>query len=169
MPSWPRCLPSCGMCSATNVVGVLPQRRAKKSPAQHIPTILDIHGYNSWSMKSFHAVSAGNMHECSLKSTIGRVRIVLRTGLNALELGLDAPVLLLLDVASCRAAARLPGWPGRPEQPTLDGWVVRSWTSLCPPDRRCTISPQCSNPGAVARLMSYLGRARLGFFTPHLQ
>jgi len=52
----------------------LPKRRAKESFAEHIPTMLDVCIYTPWSMKSFHGVSAGNVHKCLPKTSIGKVR-----------------------------------------------------------------------------------------------
>ena len=37
--------------------------------------MLDVYVHNLLSMKHFHGVSAGNPHECSLKLSIGKVRI----------------------------------------------------------------------------------------------
>ena len=36
--------------------------------------MLDVCIYNPWSMKSFHGVSAGNVHKCLPKTSIGKVR-----------------------------------------------------------------------------------------------
>jgi hypothetical protein len=38
------------------------------------PTMLDMYVRNPLSMKHFHGVSVGNVHECSLISSIGKVR-----------------------------------------------------------------------------------------------
>jgi len=85
MPSWQRCLPSSGLRSATNVVGALPQRQTKDSPAEPIPTILKIGVYNPLSMKRFPVVWVGNVHECSLKPSIGRVSSARRCTVLLLE------------------------------------------------------------------------------------
>ena len=37
------------------------------------PTMLDMYVRNPLSMKHFHGVSVGNVHECSLISSIGKV------------------------------------------------------------------------------------------------
>jgi hypothetical protein len=44
-----------------------------ESFAEHISSMLDVCVYNPLSMKSFHAVWAGNVHEYSLKSNIGKI------------------------------------------------------------------------------------------------
>jgi hypothetical protein len=69
-------LPSSGLRSATNVVGALPQRQTKESPAEPIPPILKIGVYNPLSMKRFPVVWVGNVHACALKPSIGRVSLL---------------------------------------------------------------------------------------------
>ena len=39
-------------------------------------TKLDVYVHNLLSMKSFHGVLSENVHECSLKPSIGKVRIL---------------------------------------------------------------------------------------------
>ena len=56
--------------------GASPKRRAKEPPAEYISTMLDVHVHNLLNMKRFHGVLAGNVHESSLKSRIGKVRII---------------------------------------------------------------------------------------------
>ena len=53
-----------------------PKRRATESAAEHSPTMLDMSVYNPLSMKSFHVVWTRNVQECTLKSSIGKARLV---------------------------------------------------------------------------------------------
>jgi hypothetical protein len=55
-------------------VGALPKRRAKESVAEHIPAMVDGYMSNYLSMKSSHGVSGGNVHQCLLKTSVGKVR-----------------------------------------------------------------------------------------------
>src|SRR2546427_5255169 len=73
------CLCSSSRRPATNIVRALPKRRAKESFAEHIPTMLVVCIYNPLSMKSFHGVSAGNVHKCLPKTSIGKVSGLLFT------------------------------------------------------------------------------------------
>jgi hypothetical protein len=52
--------------TSEQLVGALPKHRAKEPFAEHIPPILDMYVHNLLSMKRFHGVLAGNVHECSL-------------------------------------------------------------------------------------------------------
>ena len=66
--------------------GASPKRRAKEPPAEYSSTMLDVHVHNLLNMKRFHGVLAGNVHESSLKSRIGKVscvNILMRRGISA--------------------------------------------------------------------------------------
>jgi hypothetical protein len=52
---------------------VLLHRPAKESPTEHIPTMLDACVRHRLSMKSFHGVFAGNVHQDLRKTRIGKV------------------------------------------------------------------------------------------------
>ena len=65
-PSWQMYWPSFKRRPVSNGVEASPNRRAKESPAEHIPTMPDVYVHNLLSMKRFHEALAENVHECSL-------------------------------------------------------------------------------------------------------
>jgi hypothetical protein len=75
MLSWQGFLPSAREDPASNVRRGIVEAPGKASPVE-IFLQCSRYIYNPLSVKSFHGVSAGSMHECSLKLRIGKARKV---------------------------------------------------------------------------------------------
>jgi hypothetical protein len=56
---------------------------ATVSPPEHIPTRLDTGVYNLLSMKRFQGVLVGNVHNCLLKTSIGKASLLILEALTA--------------------------------------------------------------------------------------